>query len=193
MLMRQDGLMSGPCDSEHREFQHFRLFRSDYSFVPPIGGGWEFVEGGADADVSLLNFNGNGPDEVNVLMAARLQAKVFTTDQELIEEITEVQKKDIGDPGRDILKLHKVTAYEHKKTRCVLSHRVLEDRQALLSNAERGFMLREILSLACVHPGKQDTVVALSYSHRYHPGHRDLEFEDNATAVFESLAFTLTN
>lgn len=193
MLMRQDGLMSGPCDPERRESQHFRLFRSDYSFVPPIGDGWEFVEGGVDADVSLVNRNGKGPDEVNVLMAARLQSQVFTTDRELIKEIAEIQKKDVENNGCAILKLHKVTAYKHKKTRCVYSHRVFEDRQALLSNAELGFMIREILSLACVHPAKQDTVIALSYSHRYHPGYRDLEFEDNATAVFESLAFTVTN
>ncbi|NNJ97260.1 MAG: hypothetical protein HKP12_08870 [Gammaproteobacteria bacterium] len=39
MLMRQDVLMSGPCDPQHREFKHFRLFRSDYSFVPPTGDG----------------------------------------------------------------------------------------------------------------------------------------------------------
>jgi hypothetical protein len=193
MLMRQDGLMSGPCDPEHREFRQFRLFRSDYSFVPPIGHGWEFVEGDADADVSLVNRNAKGPDEVNVLMAARLQAQVFTTDRELIEKISEIQKKDVEDNGCASLKLHKVTAYNHKKTRCVYSHRVFDDRQALLSNAERGFMIREILSLACVHPAKQDTVVALSYSHRYHPGYRDLEFEDNAAAVFESLAFTAKN
>jgi hypothetical protein len=195
MLMRQDGLVSGPCDPQHREFQHFRLFRSDYSFVPPIGDGWHFTEENADAeaDVSLINMSGKGPDEINVILADRLRAQIFKTDQELIDKITEIQKKDVGEPGRVILKWHKVTAYDHEKTRCALSHRVFEDRQALLLNIERGFMIREILAIACVHPAQQDTVVALSYSHRYHPGHRDEAFEDNAKAVFESLAFTEAN
>ncbi len=191
MLMRQDGLMSGPCDPRHREFQHFRLFRSDYSFVPPASvDGWQFIAGDYDADVSLINMHGKGPDEINVLLADRRRAKVFNTDQELIDKITDIQKKDVGDPGRVILKLHKVTAYQHRKTRCAYSHRVFEDRQALLASAERGFMIREILSLACVHPGQPDTVVMLSYSHRYHPGNRDLDFDDQAAALFESLAFT---
>jgi len=191
MLMRQDGLMSGSCDPQHAEFQHFRLFRSDYSFVPPVGDRWQFGDEAADADVALISMDVKGPDEKNVILADRLRAQVFKTDQELIDKITEVQKKDVGDPERVILKQHKVTAYKQKNTRCVLSHRVFEDKLALLANAERGLMMREMLALACVHPAQQDTVVVLSYSHRYHPGYRDAAFEENAMAVFESLAFTV--
>lgn len=194
LLMRQEGLMSGPCNPKHSEFQHFRLFRKNYSFVPPIGNGWLIRGKDTDFDVSMATKSAKEPNEVNTLYATRYRAPLFTTDQELIEMITDSEKKNVGEPGRVTLKDHKVTAYKEKKTRCVLSHQVIDDKQALLSKSgERGLMTREIRSLACVLPSEQDTVVILSYSHRYHPGHRDPEFNNKANTVFNSLAFKIQN
>ena len=102
----------------------------------------------------------------------------------------EVEKKNLEDPNRYTLKEHTVTAYTKKETKCALSHQVIEDKKALLAKSgERGPMIKEILSLVCVHPRQWDTAVNLTYSHRYQPGHRDSEFIDKANTIFESLAF----
>jgi hypothetical protein len=46
------------------------------------------------------------------------------------------------------------------------------------------------MELICVHPAKEKMAVTLSYSHRYHTGHRDPEFIEKAETVFQSLAFS---
>jgi hypothetical protein len=194
LLLRQEDLVSGSCNPQDPEFKHFRLFLENYSFVPPVGNGWQIRGKNADAEVSMANLTGGGPHEVDVVYATRYQSPRFATNQDFIKKIAEVEKKNVGDPERVTLLKHEVTEYKKKKARCVLSRQVIEDRQALLSKSgERGPMIREILSLACVHPAEQDTVVDLVFSHRYQPGHRDPEFPDKAAAVFDSLAFTVRN
>lgn len=191
LLMREDGLMSGPCNPQHSEFQHFRLFLESYSFVPPSEAAWRMRGRDANFDASLATVATGGMNEVNTIYTVRYKTPIFKTDQELINKITETEKKNIGDPDRVALLDHKVTAYKEKETRCVLSHQVIEDKNALLDKSgKRGLMNREILSLVCVHPKKQDTVVALSYSHRYHPGKKDTMFPNKANNVFQSLAFS---
>jgi hypothetical protein len=189
MLLLQDGLMFGPCNPQDSELQHFRLFRENYSFVPPSGAGWKLHGKYADSDVSLQK-DGEGPNELNTIFAVRYKVPLFKTDQELVTKIMEAEKKNLGDPNRYTLKEHTVTAYTEKETRCALSHQVIEDKKALLAKSgERGPMIREILSLVCVHPREWDTAVNLTYSHRYQPGHRDSEFTDKANTIFNSLAF----
>lgn len=189
--MRKEGLMSGPCNPQHSEFQHFRLFQESYFFVPPSEAGWHIRGRDANFEVSMATEGVGGANEVNTLYAVRYKAPFFATDQELINKITETEKKNIGDPNRVTLLDHKVIAYKEKETRCVLSHQVIEDKKALLDKSgKRGTMIREILSLVCVHPREQDTVITLSYSHRYHPGQRDTKFPDKANNVFQSLAFS---
>jgi hypothetical protein len=176
MLLLQDGLMSGPCNPQNSELQHFRLFRENYSFVPPRGAGWKLHGKYADSDVGLQK-DGEGPNELNTIFAVRYKVPLFKTDQELVTKIMEAEKKNLGDPKRYRLKEHTVTAYTEKETRCTLSHQVIEDKKALLTKSgERGPMIREILSLVCVHPRERNTAVNLTYSHRYQPGYRDSEF-----------------
>jgi hypothetical protein len=193
MLLIQDGLISGPCDPQNTEFQHFRLFRENYSFVPPSGAGWKLHGKYADSDVGLQK-EGEGPNELNTIYAVRYKVPLFKTDQELVTKIKETEEKNIGEPNRYTLKEHTVTTYTEKETRCGLSHQVIEDKKALLAKSgERGPMIREILSLICVHPRQWDTAVNLTYSHRYQPGHRDPEFTDKANTIFHSLAFKERN
>ena len=189
MLLLQDELVSGPCNPQDSELQRFRLFRENYSFVPPSGAGWKLHGKNADSDVGLQK-NGAGPNELNTIFAVRYKVPLFKTDQELVTMIMEVEKKNLGDPNRYALKEHAVTAYMKKETKCALSHQVIEDKKALLANSgERSPMIREILSLVCVHPRQWDTAVNLTYSHRYQLGHRDSEFTDKANTIFDSLAF----
>jgi len=190
MLLLQDGLVSGSCNPRNSEFQHFRLFRKNYSFVPPSDPGWELHGKYLQADVSLQK-KGEGPNEVNTIYAIRYKLRsLFKTDQELVTMIKKTEEKNLGDPKRYTLREHKVTAYTEKKTKCAISHQVIEDKKALLAKSgERGPMIREILSLTCVHPRERNTVVNLTYSHRYQLSYRDPEFIDKANTIFHSLAF----
>ena len=193
MLLRQDGLAHGACNPQDSEFQHFRFFAWEYSFVPPGVEGWEADGQTNDADMSMQE-KGDSPNELNTLYANGYSAPAFATDQEFIDKIIEVEKKNLGDPARYTLFEHRVAAYTEHETRCVRSHQVIEDNQALLSKSgERGPMTREILSLACVHPRMNTMVVGITYSHRYQPGHRDPAFTEKADTVFKSLAFKIRN
>lgn len=193
MLLRQDGLVSGPCDPLHSEFQHFRLFREDYSFVPPSGSTWRLygpsLEGDVTTDMTMQE-HGSGPDEANTIYVVRYEVPIFSTDQELVDLTIETEKKNLGDPNRYTLREHEVIAYRENNARCALSRQISDDNAALKRTGERTPMIREIMSLVCVYPSKTDMAINLTYSHRYHDGHRDPEFTEKATAVFQSLAFS---
>jgi hypothetical protein len=189
MLLIQDGLISGPCDPQDSEFQHFRLFRENYSFVPPSDAGWDLRGKNPFAEVGLQK-EGDSPNELNTIYAVRYKVPLFKTDQELVTMTKESEEKNLGEPERYTLKEHTVTPYKEKETKCAVSHQVIEDKKALLAKSgERGPMIREILSLVCVHPRELNTAVTLTYSHRYQPGHRDSEFMDKSNTIFKSLAF----
>ena len=193
MLLRQDGLVSGPCNPQDSEIQKFRIFQENYSFVPPSDSDWSLHGRDVNAEVSLQK-GGAGPNELNTIYAVRYKVPQFKTDQELVTKIMETEKKNLGDPNRYTLKEHTVTAYTEKETSCALSHQVIEDKEALLAKSGvRGPMIREILSLVCVHPREWNTAVTLVYSHRYQPGYRDPRFIDKANTVFQSLAFSERN
>lgn len=189
MLLRQDGLVSGPCDPLHSEFQHFRLFREEYSFVPPTGSTWRLYGKGPEWDMTMQE-HGIGPDEANTVYAVRYEVPIFTTDQELVDLTIEAEKKNLGDPSRYTLKEHEVVAYTEVNARCALSRQLIDDNAALRRTGERTPMIREVMSLVCVHPSKRNMAINLAYSHRYQDGHRDPGFTDRAKAVFQSLAFS---
>ncbi len=195
LLLQQDGLVSGPCDPEHDEFQHFRLFRDTYSFVPPTGPhkylrGKHYV-GNMPIDMSMQQ-EGVTPYELNTLSAMRLgETPFYATEQALVDMLTETYRQSFANTSRYTAMENEVTAYTQLDAKCALLHRVLEDAQALLSaSGERGPMIREIMELTCVHPSANDLTVQLTYSHRYQDGHRNPEFVDQANRVFQSLAFT---
>jgi len=189
LLLRQDGLVSGPCDPQHSEFQHFRMFRESYSFVPPSGPNWRLYGRNAEADMTIQE-HGSGPDEANTVFSVRYELPVLATDQDLVNLTIEAEQKNLGDPDRYTLKEHEVTVYPRKDARCALSHQTIDDNAALKRTGERTAMTREIMELICVHPAKEKMAVTLTYSHRYHSGHRDPEFIEKAETVFQSLAFS---
>jgi hypothetical protein len=178
LLLRQDGLVSGPCDPLHSEFQHSRFFGYEYSLVPPSGPQWHMRGGHVvkeyDFDMFMQEL-GDSPHEVNTLSAAQyfdLKTPLYETDQELVIS-------------------SEVIAYTELGAKCTLSHRLHEDGEARLSSSgERGPMIREIMELGCLHPSQSKLTVQLTYSHRYQDGYRDPEFVDKANRVFQSLAFT---
>ena len=195
LLLQQDGLVSGPCDPQHHEFQHFRLFRDTYSFVPPSGPQWGLrgkrIVGDLLPDMMMQEF-GDTPYEVNTLSAARYgETPLYTTEQALVAAIRKNEAETFVSTNRYVAMESEVTAFTELEAKCALSHRLLEDKQALLSRSgERGPMLREIMEITCVHPSASDLAVQLTYSHRYQPGYRNEEFVDKANLVFESIAFT---
>jgi hypothetical protein len=189
MLFRQDGLMTGACDPQHAEFRHFRLFRESYSFVPPIAAPWRLYGQSKDADAVVQEY-GAGPDEANTVYSVRYEVPVFETDLDFVHFVQETEKKNLGDPDRYTLREHDVSTYSQRGARCALSRQIIDDNAALKRTGERTSMIREIRALVCIHPGQGTTAVALTYSHRYQPGHRDAEFNAKTSAVFESLAFS---
>lgn len=189
LLLRQDGLISGPCDPLHQEFQKFRLFRENYSFVPPSGDTWRLYGKTAESDVTLQE-HGSSPDEANTVFAVRYEVPVLANAQELVNLTVEAERKNLGDPNRYTLTEHQVDAYMENDALCSLSRQVIEDKAALKRTGERTPMIREIMSLVCVHPSQSNMVVNLTYSHRYHAGYRDPKFIEKADAVFQSLAFS---
>jgi hypothetical protein len=198
LLLRQDGLASGACDPQDPEFQHFRFFEMEYSFVPPDPKGWKVRGKEVVSGMGLVDFtmqeDGDSPNEVNTLYAARYESPSFATDKEFVEKLKEVEKKNLGDPDRYTLLEHDVADDTVHEARCARSHQVIEDRQALLSKSgDRGPMIREILSLWCVHPLMETTIVGITYTHRYQPGYRNPEFTERADTVFKSLAFKTRN
>jgi len=195
LLLQQDGLVSEPCDPQHDEFQHFRLFRDTYSFVPPNGPRWylkgKHYVGNMPMDMSMQQ-EGVTPYELNTLSAMRLgETPFYATEQALVDMLTETYRQSFANTSRYTTIEHEVTAYTRLDAKCALLHRVLEDARALLSaSGERGPMIREIMELTCVHPSASDLVVQFTYSHRYQDGFRNPEFVDQANRVFQSLAFT---
>ena len=193
LLLKQDGLAPGDCDPKDIEFQRYRFFAWDYSFVPPGTEGWELWGPDKDTDMTMQKKDKN-LDEINTVSSSRYRISPTSSEQELIEIA-----KNLGRYGDEEGVRYNVVGlegeiYPHRKTRCARSQHIVEDKQALLSKwGKRGFMIRDVQSLVCVHPADNEVAVVLLYLHRHHPGKRDPGFIDKANSVFESLAFTKMN
>ena len=189
LLQRMDGLVSGDCDPNHREFQQYRVFTWAYSFVPAEIEGWDMRGSSQDTDVSLHQNIGNF-DVLNTLSGSSYRIEPGISDRELIDYARSFGR--YGDEEGVRYKVVKLDAglYQKPGARCARSDHVVEDSRALLSRGgKRGFMIRDVQSLVCVHPADENIAVALTYSHRHHRGKRDRGFIEKADRVFESLAF----
>ena len=202
LLLKQDGLAAGACDPDDIEFQRFRFFAQDYSFVPPGTDGWEMRTPLEGQDMLMLE-KGPGSNELNTLSSTRYKFPTINSDQELVETTRGFMEDVPEDPDRYTLIEHEIVPYKHKETMtinfnslamCVVSRQVIADRQAvLLKSEETGTLIRETQTLVCVHPTERDRAVVVNYSHRYLPGNRDPEFISKASRVFESIAFKTRN
>ena len=195
LLLRQDGLVSGPCDPYDSEFQHFRFFEMEYSFVPPDPKEWE-VSGKTNSQDILMQQGRNDPNKYNAVYATHYEVPVLKTDPEMIDYVFRKSRgDDFGDPERYTLLKHDISPYTGQEARCARSHQVVEDRQALLSEEtrERGLMIVEHLQLVCIHPRIINIAVVITYIHSYLPGRRDPEVDEKADRVFKSLAFKTRN
>jgi hypothetical protein len=190
ILLKQDGLATGDCNPADTELQHYRYFSVNYSFVPSGTDGWELGEPGEGIDV-IMQEKDEDLDEINTISSARYRIPSTNSDQQLIKLV-----RTFGNYGDEegvrynVVKLEADT-YIKKETRCVRAQHTVEDKEALLAKSgKRGFMIKDVQTLLCVHPVGKQVAVVLNYSHRHHPGKRDAEFIDQANKVFESLAFT---
>ena len=202
LLLKQDGLAAGACDPHDIEFQRFRFFAQDYSFVPPGTAAWEMRLPREGEDMLMLE-KGPGPDELNTLSSTRYRFPLINSNQELVDVTRGFMEYTPDDPDRYTLIKHEIVPYKKKATipvnfnslaRCVVSRQVIADKQALLlESREKGTLIRETQTLVCVHPTETDRAVVLNYSHRYQPANRDPEFTGKASRVFESIAFKTRN
>ena len=202
LLLKQDGLAAGVCDPHDIEFQRFRFFAQNYSFVPAGTEGWEMQLPPEGQDMLMLE-KGASPNEVNTLSSTRYKFPLIDSKQELVETTRGFMEYAPEDPDRYTITEHEIAPYTKKQTMpvnfnslamCVVSRQVIADTQAfLLESGEQGTMIRETQTLVCVHPTERDRAVVLNYSHRYQPGNRDPEFLNKAGQVFESIAFKTRN
>jgi len=202
LLLKQDGLAPGPCDPHDIEFQRFRLFASDYSFVPPGTDGWEMLPPREGQDVLMLE-KGDSPNEINTLSSARYQFPLIDSTRELVDTTREFMEHKPEDAERYTLIEHEVEPYNRKATTpvtfnslamCAVARQTIADREAVLTDSgETGTLIRESRTLVCVHPVERDEAVVVNYSHRYQPGNRDPEFVSKAGEVFASIAFKTRN
>lgn len=189
MLRKQDGLALGDCDPTDIEFQSYRYFSMSYSFVPPGTEGWELSGPREDTEMSMQQKH-DDLDEFNTLSSSLYRITPNKSDQELIESARNLGRYGDEEGVRyNVVKLE-AEIYPHRQARCARSLHIVEDKQALLSKSgKRGFMIRDVQALVCVHPANDGVAVVLIYSHRHHRGKRDPEFINKASKVFESLAF----
>lgn len=189
LLQRMDGLVSGACNPDHQEFQQYRVFTRTYSFVPPGTDGWEMSDRAPETDLSMQQNIGD-LDELNTLSGATYRNIPAFSDQELIEYVRSYGRYGSEEGVRyNVVKLE-AEIFPKPGVRCASSRHTVEDNQALLSRSgKRGFMIRDVETLMCVHPVESGVVIVLNYSHRHHPGKRDPKFTDKANRVFESIAF----
>jgi len=202
LLLKQDGLAAGACDPHDLEFQRYRFFGENYSFVPPGPDGWEMRVPAEGHDVLMLE-KGAGPDEINTLSSARYRFPMIATHQELVSATRGFMQYSPEDSDRYTLVEHEIEPFSKKEMTpvtfnnlaiCVISRQTIADRQALLAESgKRGTLIRESRTLVCIHPGESDMAVVVNYSHRYLPGRRDPEFTSKADQVFQSIAFKTRN
>jgi len=191
MLLKQDGLAMGNCDPAATELQQYRYFSVNYSFVPPGTDGWALVEPGEGDDV-IMQEKDQDLDEVNTISSARYRIRSNNSDQQLIEQVRIFGNYGKQEGVRYNVVNHEADIYLKKETRCARAQHTVEDKQALLAKSgKRGFMIKDVQTLLCVHPVAKQLAVVLNYSHLHHPGKRDSEFFNKADKVFESLAFTM--
>lgn len=190
MLLKQDGLATGNCDPADTELQHYRYFSVNYSFVPPGTDGWELVEP-AEGDDVIMREKDQGLGEINKIRSARYRIRTNNSDQQLIEQVRIFGNYGDAEGVRyHVLKLE-AEIYTKKETRCARAQHTVEDKEALLpKSGKRGFMIKDVQTLLCVHPAAKQLAVVVNYSHLHHPGKRDSEFINKADKVFESIAFT---
>jgi hypothetical protein len=194
LLLRQDGIVSGPCDPRHDEFQHFRLFRETVSFVPPVGADWHMRGRHAGFEMTALN-RGPSLGEIRAVYAARLpECLSCDSDQDFLTSTKAVfGKGDAAGPKGYVQVEQEITPYTEIEAECVLLRVISENNKALLSpSRERGLVIREELEIGCMHPYREKELITLGYIHHYQPGHRDPDFVDQANRIFRSLAFTKT-
>jgi len=191
MLLKQDGLAMGDCDPTDTELQHYRYFSVNYSFVPPGTDGWKLLEPGEGIDV-IMQERDEALEVINTIDSARYRIRSKNSDQQLIDQVASFG--NYGDQTGVRYKVVKLEAaiYSKKETRCARAQHTVEDKEALLAKSgRRGFMIRDVQTLLCVHPLAETIAVVLNYSHLHHPDKRDPEFVNKADKVFESLTFTM--
>ena len=190
ILLKQDDLITADCDPADTALHHYRYFSVNYSFIPPGNDGWQLGDPGERRDMIMQERN-KDRNEINTITSSRFGIPPTITNAQLIELIRKYGEYGSEEEARyKVVKLEADT-YSKPGTHCVRAQHIVEDKKALQANTgKRGFMIRNVETLLCVHPAGEQIVVVLNYSHLHRPGKQDPEFSYKADKVFESLAFT---
>ncbi len=192
LLLLQDGLVSGPCDPQHDEFKHFRLFLENISFVPPSGVEWRMRGRHASWQMTMAK-QSDSPGELHAFYSSRTpECALCAAGQDLLTTLSELfGKEDAAGPKGYKSTKQELTAYTKKEAECVLIHLLSENRRARLSpSRKKGLVIREEWEIGYIHPQHEKELITIGYIHHYQPEQKDPEFSEKAHHVFQSLAFT---
>jgi hypothetical protein len=195
LLLRQDGLMSGPCDPSHRELRRSRIFRETYSFAPPEKFNWKLRGGLNDLEVSLFKPDSTGSDMHAAFVGRYSSCELCENSDDIVNNLKSlVESKEIVDAKGFALTSYEVMSFDHPQASCaelrlISKGRDLESQQS----GQQVIVTREILEIACIHPWKKDEGITLGYIHHYVTGARDPDLDSRVAELFESLAFSRLN
>lgn len=164
-----------------------RLQQYGYSFVPPNEQGWLVSQ--PSRMLITLQKHGSYANEILIIHGSPSLLRESQLDKDFISLITETQKEEWSEP-RYTLSKHEVVPYNEKQNKCIKSTIVMEDSGALTESGSRIVMMREVYTLNCIHPGKPEIVINVTYSHRYPPGKREEGIINRATDFFNSVKFS---
>ena len=192
LLLRQDGLLEGPCDAGHPELLRPRIFRETYSFAPPAGIDWVLRGGLNDLELSLFRAGGTAADLHAVFVGRYADCDACRSPDELVEALTGfMETGGAEEPKEFSLQDYDVAPYPSERAVCArLRFRSLGQGVQLAGGQVAEQVFREIAEIACVHPSAAAEGLTLGYIQHYVPGARDPELDDRIEELFASLAFS---
>jgi hypothetical protein len=165
---------------EEIELPPARITQKGYSFLPLNEKGW-LLGHEAPSDFTLVKY-GDDRDETSLIWAALVSLPASIS-------LEDYNHKNLGLDPRHKLTTHDVTSYSIDQAACARSHAVAEDYEAIRKSERHDVMILESVTVTCAHPGNKSVGVVVSFSQRYYPGHRDIEFIEKSESALKNIKF----
>jgi len=160
-------------------------YTSVYSFLPPRETGWIILK----RTYGHLNMwkEGSKEDESSVISITDGQIPSFKNEKEFIDTIEEKSTR-AALPERYKSITRKIDAGDPNDF-CYDIYTLVEDNNAKRKSSRTNMMMVETAYRRCRHKANSNMATEISFSHRYYPGDKDLDFIAKAQNVFSSLKY----
>lgn len=163
-----------------------RMSYSGFSFMPLDEQGW-YIFAKTSNGVALSK-RGSNDDETYAIVASGGTPPGGVTSNNLVDKFREQQREEMDGQRYKLISLN-VSERSHKLAPCALSHRVVEDNEAVKRTNKSGAMILDEYSLVCLHPIEENMSILVTYSRRHYPEDEDATFENVGRNIFDSLEF----